>query len=80
MRTAALFERHLDARELAAGRFDQDVERRRLADEALRSPDLDPRALGAARPQPRPAGHRRQHNHEEKQFSHCLNLMLTFES
>ena len=32
---AALFERHLDAGELAAGRFDQDVERRRLADEAF---------------------------------------------
>ena len=80
MRSAALFERHFDARELAAGRLDQDVERRRLADEALRRPDLDARALRAPRPQPRPAGDRRQHNHEQKQFSHCLNLMLTFES
>jgi hypothetical protein len=76
MRGAALLERHLDARELAAGRFDADVERRGLADEALRPADVDGRALRAAGPPPRPGRDHDEHDEQKQKFSHDFSLKL----
>ena len=53
---AVLLDRRVDPRELAAWRFDDHVERRRLSDELLRLADFDARPFGTARPEPRTAG------------------------
>jgi hypothetical protein len=65
---AVLFERDVDAGELAARRFDDEVERRRLADEFLRLSKLDAGALGAPRPQPGAAEHEREDHKEGEKF------------
>ena len=50
--------------------FDQDVERRRLADEPFGPAQLDARAIRAARPQPCPAGDEDEGEDQAEEIAH----------